>query len=421
MLMTIVSSNLNWGKEHWKGILEADAKGYYAYLPALFIYNDLNFGFFDYIEKDKYYNSNWYYDYRSGSEGKVINKYYVGTAIAQLPFFLVAHFLSYLSNYDMDGYSKLYAIFINIAALTYLLVGLIYLNLCLKTYNIKEWQKSLTLLAAVFGTNLFYYTVGESGMSHVYSFAWICMFLFYAKQYFLLGRMRYVIIIAVVLGLIVLIRPINGIIVFILPFCAGNFKLFKDGFKRIKSNNFWILLSFIVFFSILFIQFVIYKISTGSFFVYSYQDEGFNFHSPQMINILFSYRKGLFLYTPLLLISLTGGYFLWKNSRFEFYSWFGFFFLITYIFSSWWMWYYGGSFSSRVYTEFIALFMILLAITLNKIEVKAIRHAFVATIFFLISFCQIQTYQYRYYQIHWSDMNKEKYWDVFLRIDKLMH
>ena len=73
--MTFVSSNLNWGKDHWKGILEADAKGYYAYLPAIFIYHDLNFGFFEKIEKEQYYDKNLYYDYTAGSNGKRINKY----------------------------------------------------------------------------------------------------------------------------------------------------------------------------------------------------------------------------------------------------------------------------------------------------------------------------------------------------------
>ena len=47
ILLIWISSNLNWGKDNWKGMLEADAKGYYAYLPATFIYQDLNFGFFD--------------------------------------------------------------------------------------------------------------------------------------------------------------------------------------------------------------------------------------------------------------------------------------------------------------------------------------------------------------------------------------
>lgn len=72
--MTSVSYNLHSGKDNWKGIIESDGKGYYAYLPAIFIYNDLNFGFFDKIEKEKYYDEFRYYDYRSGANGKIINK-----------------------------------------------------------------------------------------------------------------------------------------------------------------------------------------------------------------------------------------------------------------------------------------------------------------------------------------------------------
>ncbi|HOT89793.1 MAG TPA: hypothetical protein PL028_09660, partial [Bacteroidales bacterium] len=154
------------------------------------------------------------------------------------------------------------------------------------------------------------------------------------------------------------------------------------------------------------------------YLVYSYGDEGFNFMSPQIFNILFSYKKGLFLYTPILLLSLTGAYFLWKNARFEFYSFFGFFFLITYILSSWWCWYYGGSFSSRVYVEYIAVFMILLGTLIERVNRKWIRNMFISSIIALIVICQIQTYQYRYYLIHWSEMTKEKYWDVFMKIEK---
>ena len=64
--------------------------------------------------------------------------------------------------------------------------------------------------------------------------------------------------------------------------------------------------------------------------------------------------------------------------------------------------------------------MILLAIALKGIQRKAGYRAFVAVICTLIVVCQIQTFQYRYFQIHWSDMTKEKYWDVFLRVDRLL-
>jgi len=419
LIMTIVSSNLNWGKDRWKDIIESDAKGYYAYLPAIFIYHDLNFDFFNLIEKDKYYDKNLYYDYRSSANGKIINKYYCGTALAELPFFLIAHTMSYLLDFKADGYSKLYHIFINIAALFYLLVGLLYLNSTLKGYNIREWEKSLVLFATVFGTNLFYYTVGEPGMSHIYSFAFVSMFYFYTRQYFSTFRKKYLLILGIILGIIILIRPVNALIIVIWPFVAGDFHTLKKGVISAFSEPVNLISGFCLSFAVVSIQLIIYKISTGSFFVDSYGSEGFNFIHPQMVDILLSYKKGLFLYTPLFLLSMTGGYFLWKSSRFQFFTWFGSFILITYVLSSWWMWHYGGSFSSRVFVEYIPFFVILLAIALHSIQIKKLKRLFAGIILLLIVVCQIQTYQYRYYQIHWSDMTREKYWEVFLRIDKL--
>ena len=82
-----VSSNLSWGENKPQTIIEADGKGYYAHLPALFIFNDLNFGFFEEYEGKKYYNKYLYYDYLKEFEGKRYNKYYVGTAVTMAPFF----------------------------------------------------------------------------------------------------------------------------------------------------------------------------------------------------------------------------------------------------------------------------------------------------------------------------------------------
>ena len=67
----------------------SDGKGYYAYLPAIFIYNDLNFGFNQTVEKHDHPET-WYTDYRYKLDKKrIFTKYYVGTAIAYSPFFLI--------------------------------------------------------------------------------------------------------------------------------------------------------------------------------------------------------------------------------------------------------------------------------------------------------------------------------------------
>ena len=168
------------------------------------------------------------------------------------------------------------------------------------------------------------------------------------------------------------------------------------------------------------IQLIIYKVQCGDFFVYSYQGEGFNFTDPQIFNFLFSYQKGLFVYTPIFLLPLLGLYTLFKLSRYHFFAFVVPMSIVIYVLSSWWCWFYGGSFSSRVMVvEFIPLFALLLGIALQHFK-KPYRNTLLASMLVVLFVCQIQIFQYRYYEIHWAHMNKEKYWKVFLRVDKLI-
>ena len=81
------------------------------------------------------------------------------------------------------------------------------------------------------------------------------------------------------------------------------------------------------------------------------------------------------------------------------------------------MWYYGGSFSSRVYVDYLAVFAIPLALLIQN-STKKFKTAWIVVIGALIVLCQIQSYQYRYYIIHYTDMTKTLYWDNFLKLNK---
>lgn len=414
-----VTTNIHWGKNKWQNIIEADAKGYYAYLPAVFIYHDLNFGFYDSIENKKYYNDHLVYDYRATApDGRRIDKYYCGTAIAQLPFFLGAHLISKISGADADGYSRPYLLSVTIAALFYLFTGLWFINKLLKLYGISDKSRSLTLVALLFGTNLFFYSVCEMGMSHVYSFAFVAMFCFYLKKYLLGFRPRDLFISLLLLGMVFLIRPVNVLIVLVIPFLAGSPGNAVYGAGSLFRNKKALAGGIAAMLALISIQCIIYKISTGRFWIYSYGDERFDFAHPHFAAILFSYKKGLFLYTPLYLLSLAGLYFLYRKKKFEAGAFLFFFVVVTYVLSSWWNWWYGGSFSSRVYVEFLPVFAILLGTLIANISGRFFRVALPALIVLLIALCQVQTYQYRYYIIHWENMTREKYWDVFLKLDK---
>lgn len=416
MLWSIVNTSIK--KDYKTGIIEVDAKGYYAYLPAVFIYHDLNFRFYYNIERETYYNPILYYQYLRVHNNKTINKYYAGTAICLAPFFLVGHVITLFSGYPADGYSYFYTMMVHLGALFYLLLGLAGLRKLLRTYNADDKTIALVLFVFVFGTNLFYYVLTEFAMSHVYSFAAITWFAYAIRNYFGSNKCKYFVYSAILLGMITLIRPVNILIILAVPFLSGSTVQFMKGIRNL-FRNFWglaaALFGFIALFSI---QLIIYKLSTGSFFVYSYKQEGFNFLNPQILNFLFSYRKGMFVYTPLLFLCLAGFIFLFRKRLFEAISLLGFLFIVIYVLSSWHMWFYGGSFSQRVMIEFYAFFAILLAIALRQISNIKVKSIFLGLLFLVLIVCQVQTYQYRRAQIHWSDMNKEKYWDVFMRVDR---
>lgn len=403
IILVFASSNINWGRQHWKNIIKADGKGYYAWLPAFFIYNDLHFDFFNQIEKEKYFSEELYYDYRVVVNNKTTNKYFVGTALLQAPFFLVAHFISNITHNDTDGYSKWYAVFINMAAIFYALAGLLFANQLLKTFSINSINRGIILLLFSFATNLFYYVVGEPAMSHIYSFACISAFLHYASK--LKERKNAMYVLSILLALIVLVRPINIIIVGILPFF---FSGFKDFFITILSPIKRIFLSVIIFIVITSIQPLLYFYQTGIFFPDTYPAEHFNFSNPHIISFLFSFKKGLFLYSPILLISLIGVYLLFHQNKFRGVYILLFISVLIYVLSSWWNWWYGGSFSARVILDYLSVFMLFFSVTLEKSK-KSLRYPLIAFSAFCLILCQIQTYQYRYYIIHWENMNLELY------------
>ncbi|MEO9219081.1 MAG: hypothetical protein ABI315_10940 [Bacteroidia bacterium] len=417
IILLAYANNIKFGKNQYKSIIVSDGKGYYAYLPAIFIYHDLHFNFFDQIEHT-YYDSNSYYDYRVTYKNAVIDKYYVGTALAMLPFFAVAHAYCKYTGIVADGYAKPYPVMISIAAIFYLCLGIFYLKKWLQSYSFESRIVNFILIAFVFGTHLFFYTIGEPAMSHVFSFTVIACWLYVTRRAIRTNNKRYYFFSALLFGWILLIRPVNGLVILSIPFLADGWEQLISSIKKLFKQSLFLvslILSALFIFSI---QAIIYKIQTGQWWVYSYNEEGFNWLEPHFFDILFSYKKGLFLYTPLLFISLLGFIPLFKKDKQKAVALFSFLIIVIYVLSCWWNWYYGGSFSGRPFVEYLPFFALLMAYALQYLSNwKRIKQLYIVLISLLIVFCQIQTYQYRYLIIHWDQMNKEKYWDVFLKMN----
>ncbi len=407
--------NVYWGGTRYKGFFLSDSNGYYAYLPATFIYHDFNFTFTDQIQK-KYFSTFGNFDFRQQQKSGAIDKWYCGTAVAIAPFFLLAHTICKIEGGDADGYSYRYSWGLNIASIFYCLIGLIALRKILMRFFQNENLIGFILALILFGTNLFYYATSEPIMSHVYSFAFINLFVLFSIKFLETDFRTHFLLMALLIGIIVIIRPINGLIVFAIPFLAGSREKFLSLLNWLPKNLKKIFLSLIIFMTVVFIQLLYYKLESGSWIIYSYGDEKMNLLKPHLIDFLFSYKKGLFVYLPLTFLSLAGFIFLYRKNKWRFYSLAVFLFALCYIFSSWWNWWYGGSFGMRPMVEYLFLFAILLGTAIESFS-PMLKKIFVTLCFLCVVVCQVQTYQYRYYFIHWDLMNKESYWKVFMRID----
>ncbi|ABG59005.1 hypothetical protein [Cytophaga hutchinsonii] len=400
-----------------KTTIKADAEGYYDYLPSIFIHHDLVRLSAPKDQNPQLYNrinNRPYNDY----EKFKVNKYPCGTAILQLPFFTYTLlFNADLENNDMDGYQYVFHRSIFFAALTYLFLSLIFLKKILETYSIKTYIIILTQVLVAQATLLINYVNYDAGFSHVYSLFAITAFCYFTIQYFKTHQIKYVLITCVFLGLILLLRQINLLIILAIPFLAGSAENLRTGTMLLFSQYKKLLIGLLLVIGVFSIQCILWYLQTGHFFVYSYQGEGFDFTNPKFIDILFSYKKGLFVYTPVLFICLSGlGLFLFKRNYYLFFTWLTFFVILTYILSSWHSWYYGASYGLRAYIDFYPLFFILLACFLNEASMLS-KSICVVLCLITIPVNIIQTYQYKENILHWYEMDKNKYWKVFLETD----
>ncbi len=396
-------------------VIQSDGAGYYAYLPALFIYHDLEYKFcqVDHPEKVNFEAANQFFFLNTTEDGKYINKYFVGTAVLESPFFLIAYGTASFFGYHNNGYSFPFQVAIALAAMFYALLGLDQLRKLLIKKGVPEPTIAAALLLLFFGTNLYYYTCSESSMSHVYSFCVIAVFLNQVHNAIHIQKKYSIVWSILLLALIMLIRPVNGVVIFAIPFLAGSWSALKDGFRFATKNYRLLVLGLCGALAILFLQLLMYKLSIGKWYAYSYSQERLDLTNAHFYNVLFSWRKGLFVYTPLMIFACIGLFFL--KSNFRKISFFAFWMINTWVISSWQIWMYGGSFGLRPMIDTYALMTIPLAFFIIGASKKWFKLLTWPLLGFAVVLNLIQHYQYSVGILPYDEMTKEKYEKIFLK------
>jgi glycosyltransferase involved in cell wall biosynthesis len=458
LIITFMTVNML-NVKHWKEeqrVIEWDAISYYAYLPATLIYNDLSLSFIDGYDGPH----RFVFWPEKGPDGKYLIKTTMGLSVMWLPFFIAGNFTALITGADAGGYSEPYKFFLLISALFYLLTGLIYLRRILITH-FSDKVVSLVLAGFAFGTNLYWYTLFQGTMAHVYSFALMSVFVWYSMDWYRTKKLEvsppksepapgrhkaerggvasqseagvvcqstgtghsvwHIIRLGLLLGLISLIRPTNIIIIIFFVFYGViSGKDLRNRIRELAAGYKYILLMLLMVILVWVPQMIYWKEMTGHWLYFSYgSDERFFFGDPAIIKGLFSYRKGLFIYTPLLLFAFAGIILLWMKRSPHALPVTLFVPLNIYIIFSWWCWWYGGGFGQRAFIDSYALMAVSAAALLGyafSSGRKWLRNGIITAYLVLMSLGIFNNIQYYHGAIHWDSMTKAAYWDSFGRV-----
>lgn len=393
-----------WSWNQGPAIVRSDVEGYYGYLRAVFINHDLGH------ERP---NST----YLNVTPDGTLNKYFAGEAVMLLPFFLVAHGWAHVSGEVTDGLSTPYLHAIGLAGLAYALLGLLAFRALLRRAGVGEPVVTVVLLTLGAGTQLVQYASIQPGWSHVYSFCMISVFLWLTMRLSetpLFGRY---IAWGASLGMILLLRPVNGAVLLAVPVVLGKeTSLFLRAFISRWEQ---VLVTAMACGCVIFIQSALWYAQVGHFIADGYKGEGFHWDRPEIVQVLIGFRRGLFLWTPVLLFAAFSVFALWRSDRVRAIALLLYWAVNTYVIASWWIWYYGSGWGARVYIDHYPVLFIPLALVLARWHrtSPALWRLSLGVLAGASLFTLAQFYQYNHRLLHMECMDSRKYAYSFLRFD----
>ncbi len=419
LLVGVLAVGVVFNVRRWndRDLLRWDSDCYYLYLPATFIHHDL-FAL-RWLERIPPGRAPDNYRFGQGVHpGKDAdhrcNKCTLGVALSELPFFLVAHaWMRATDPAHADGYAPIYQLSVAVASAVWAAAGLLVLGRFLRR-RFGDGVCAAVLLALGLGTNLFFYASYAGGMAHPWLFFLCAALLHLADRWHRDQRPRDALLIGLILGLAVLTRPTLALLTLV-PLC------WNPGAPRLllRHARQWAVAA-LVGAACLLPQLLYWKVATGHWLHYSYGEEGFDLSQPHVLDGLFSYRKGWFVYTPLALIALAGLVPLVRSTEGRAYArmllLFGAPFL--YLTFSWTQWWYGGSFGSRVMIDVLPLLAWPLAALVSHAwqRARTWRVALATVLLACIALNLAQQWQYKQGRILHDGMDAARYWAVFGRL-----
>jgi hypothetical protein len=405
-------------------VLNWDVFGYYLYLPALLIHQDVYLQQYDWVEAlfQNYEISTTFYQAIKWETGNWVIRYTPGMSVLYFPFFIIGHVISGISGLPQDGLSLPYQYSIDYGMLVYPILGLWYTRKWLRRY-FNDIITACSMFILVFGTNFLHLAGDTPALTHAPLFALYAIFLYHTDLYFSEKSKKRLLLSGLTAGLIILIRPTEAVLLCI-PFLWNNPLGSASGFlSEIKKRVIAFLPAGLFIILILLPMLAYWKFGAGSWLINSYRNpgEGLDFLDPHFRLFLFSFRKGWFIYTPLSAMMLFGLWMMFRKKA-EAYPALGIFFLLSlYISASWTCWWYaGGCYSQRNMVQVYASLALPLAYCtdyLLKVRILP-RLFFITSTVLLIALNLFQHWQFRHDIIDHERMTGGAYKKAILKLER---
>jgi hypothetical protein len=159
----------------------------------------------------------------------------------------------------------------------------------------------------------------------------------------------------------------------------------------------------------------LYKLQIGQWWTWAYANEGFNFSHPHFSELVFSFRKGWLVYTPIALISIVSAIPMWRKNVVLLLAFLMPLVIIVYVASSWHDWAYGASYGCRPMTEYFGFVIIPLALSLQTIKNYLFKAILVFSTWCLVLLNCVQVYQINKHILLWDNMSFKAYKASFLK------
>ncbi len=297
--------------------------------------------------------------------------------------------------------------------------GIWFLRKVLLTF-FTEAATSLTLIAVILGTNYLQAVTSATPGSPVYMLALYPLILWFTIRWHDNPGWRHSIPLAIGIGIAILVYPFNVISLFIpILWNVSGHESFKQKWIMIKGNRIQVIAMLMIILVMLTPWAFYWDFFSATFHYEGYSPKAVYHFLREAWPVLFSFHSGWLIYSPLVIFSLAGWYFLAEENRTIFYP--GFLFVTAYyiLVSGWPVMVHDNWLGNPNMIPVYAVLALPIGYLIKQVTGKGlmVRIPFFILVFLVIGLNLFQTWQFSKTIIQPSRMTREYYGAIFGRVE----